>query len=185
MRAALSRPLLVLLSGSAGGPAVGRACQPAARGAGLRGHPARPAGSARRGRSHDPDRPRRHLDPGTASHRHQPGPVAPRRIRACYVGLLPPYFLLRPSKSSTLGRYSAGRMASHAPPDTMGVRAKTGRLTLFFESGAVHVIRMFCRGLRLHLVAALGVALAIPALAATAAARNKPRKLRSLWIPAI
>jgi hypothetical protein len=35
------------------------------------------------------------------------------------------------------------------------------------------VIRMFCRGLRLHLVAALGVAVAIPALGATAASRQQ------------
>jgi hypothetical protein len=35
------------------------------------------------------------------------------------------------------------------------------------------VIRMFCRGLRLHLVAALGIVMAIPALAATAASEQQ------------
>jgi hypothetical protein len=46
---------------------------------------------------------------------------------------------------------------------------KPGEYRFFFESGAVHVIRMFRRGLRLQWVAALGLAVAMPGFAATAA----------------
>jgi hypothetical protein len=52
----------------------------------------------------------------------------------------------------------------------MGVHANTRRIPIFSSNlEQVHVIRMFSRGLRLQWVAALGVAVAMPVLAATAA----------------
>jgi hypothetical protein len=55
----------------------------------------------------------------------------------------------------------------------MVIRAKPGEYRFFFESGAVHVIRMFRRRLRLQWVAALSVAVAMPGLAAAAAGRQQ------------
>src|SRR6478609_2347321 len=53
--------------------------------------------------------------------------------------------------------------------DTMGRRCHTGRYTIFSSNlEQVHVRSMFSRGLRLELVATLGVALAIPATAVSA-----------------
>jgi hypothetical protein len=52
----------------------------------------------------------------------------------------------------------------------MGVRAKTGRIPIFSSNlELVHVIRMFRRSLRLQWVVALGTAVAMPGLVATAA----------------
>jgi hypothetical protein len=57
----------------------------------------------------------------------------------------------------------------------MGVRAKTGRIPIFSSNlEQVHVIRMFSRGLRLQWFAALGIAVAIPGLAATAPGMQQP-----------
>jgi hypothetical protein len=56
----------------------------------------------------------------------------------------------------------------------MGVRAKTRAISDFSSNlEQVHVIRMFRRDMRLHLVAALGIAVAMPTLAAASASAQQ------------